>query len=250
VNLSDCTFHKAKGLFITGTDTGVGKTLIAGGIARLLTEQGMRVGVFKPIATGCRNEMGEWVSDDAVFLAMCAGVSEPLTVTTPACYEIPAAPLVAARAAKRPVDYEQIAAMYHYLCRSYDVVLVEGIGGVLTPLDEETTILDIAAAMGLATVVVARSRLGTINHTLLTLRAVRDAGLPLAGVVINGYNAPTADLAEETAGSVIAELGKTKVLAVVGSDEDSSVESLHLGKMVLAGLSGCNWKSLIAPKSS
>lgn len=242
-------FGKTNGLFITGTDTGVGKTLITGGIAQLLTQQGMRVAVFKPIATGCRSEMGEWVSDDAVFLAMCAGIDEPLTAIMPVCYQTPAAPLVAARAEKQPIDYEQIVAMYSYLSRSYDVILVEGIGGALVPLDEETTILDLAAAMGLPTVVVARSRLGTINHTLLTLRAVRDAGLPLAGVVINGYNAATADLAEETAPNIIAELGKTKILAIVGYDEDSSVENLHLGKMVLAGLSACNWKALIASKS-
>jgi dethiobiotin synthetase len=238
-------FDRAKGLFITGTDTGVGKTLITGGIAHLLTRQGLKVGVFKPIATGCRNEMGEWVSADAEFLAMCAEMNEPQTVIAPICYQTPSAPLVAARAEKRSIDYPQIIAMYRYLCGKYDVVLVEGIGGVLTPLDEETTILDMAAAMGLPTVVVARPRLGTINHTLLTLRAVRDAGLPLAGVVINGYNAATADLAEETAGSVIAELGKTQILAVVGSDEDSNVEELKLGKMVLAGLSTRDWKSLI-----
>lgn len=238
-------FQKAKGLFVTGTDTGVGKTLITGGIARLLAQQGLKVGVFKPIATGCRSEMGEWVSDDAKFLAMCAGINEPQTVVAPICYSTPAAPIVAARAEKRPMDYEQIAAMYHYLCGKYDVVLVEGIGGAMVPLDEETTILDLAAAMGLPTVVVARSRLGTINHTLLTLRAVRDAGLSLAGVVVSGYNAATADLAEETAGAVIAEIGKTSILAVVGWDEDSSVEELKLGGMALAGLSECNWKSLI-----
>jgi dethiobiotin synthetase len=238
-------FNKAKGLFITGTDTGVGKTLITGGIAHLLTRQGMRVGVFKPVATGCRTEMNDWVSEDAEFLAMCAGTHEPRTVTVPVCYEIPAAPLVSARAEKRPIDFEQIAAMYNYLCRNYDVILVEGIGGALVPLDEETSVLDMAAAMGLPTVVVARSRLGTINHTLLTLRAVRDAGLPLAGVVINGYCAATADLAEETAPKVIAEIGKTAILAVIGKDDESSVEELRLGKMVLAGLSECDWKSLL-----
>ncbi len=244
-NKPNWNFKKTKGLFITGTDTGVGKTLITGGIARLLTLQGVKVGVFKPIATGCRTEMGEWVSDDAKFLAMCAEINEPQTVITPSCYQIPAAPIVSARAEKRPIDFEQIAAMYNYLCEHYDVVLVEGIGGALVPLDEHVSILDLAAGMGLPTVVVARPRLGTINHTLLTLQAVRTAGLPLAGVVISGYNAATADLAEETAGAIIAEVGKTSILAVVGQDADSSVEEMKLGNMVLAGLGECDWKSLI-----
>jgi dethiobiotin synthetase len=237
-------FYKTKGLFITGTDTGVGKTLITGGIAYILRRRGLKVGVFKPVATGCRIEMGELVSQDAEFLRMCAELNEPMTVITPACYETAAAPLVCVRAEKRPIDYEQIAAMYNYLCRTCDVVLVEGIGGVMTPLDEHYTILDVAAAMRLPTVVVARPKLGTINHTLLTLGAVRNVGLYVAGVVISGYSVPAANIAEETAPSIIAELGNTKILATVGQDDQSSVERLHLGQMILAGLNEYDWKSL------
>jgi dethiobiotin synthetase len=244
MNLRDCHFQKAKGLFITGTDTGVGKTLITGGIARILCKQGMKVGVFKPVATGCRIEMGELVSRDSEFLRMCAELNEPMTVITPASYEIPAAPIVCVRKENRPIDFEQIAAMYNYLAKTRDVILVEGIGGALVPLDEQTTIIDLAAKMKLPTIIVAREKLGTINHALLTIGAVRNAGLYAAGVVINGHIYPAAGIAEETAPGVIAELGNTKILATVGQDEQSSVERLKLGQMILAGLNETNWSEM------
>jgi len=244
MNLSDCNFNKAKGLFITGTDTGVGKTLICGGIARILRKQGLKVGVFKPVATGCRSEEGELISRDAEFLRMCAELNEPMTVITPASYRTPAAPIVCARIEEKPIDYEQIAAMYNYLARTCDVVLVEGIGGVLVPQDEQTMIIDLAAKMKLPTVVVAGVKLGTINHTLLTLQAVRKTGLYAVGVVINGYSVPAANIAEETAPNIIAQLGNTKILAMVGYDDQSSVENMRLGQMILAGLNECCWKTL------
>jgi dethiobiotin synthetase len=244
MNLSDCNFNKVKGLFITGTDTGVGKTLITGGIAHILRKQGLKVGVFKPVATGCRIEMNELVSRDSEFLRMCAELDEPMTVITPASYEIPAAPIVCVRKENRPIDYEQIAAMFNYLARTCDVILVEGIGGVMVPLDEKTMIIDLAAKMKLPTVIVAREKLGTINHALMTIGAVRNAGLYVAGVVINGHIFPSAGIAEETAPKIIAELGDTKILATVGQDDQSSVEDLRLGQMIIAGLVECDWKSL------
>lgn len=242
--LSDCNFDKAKGLFITGTDTGVGKTLICGGIAKILRKQGLKVGVFKPVATGCLSEEGELVSRDAEFLRMCAQLNEPMTVITPAAYKIPAAPIVCVRKEERPIDYQQIAAMYNYLAKTCDVVLVEGIGGALVPLDEKTMIVDLAAKMKLPTVIIAREKLGTINHTLMTIRAVRHAGLYVAGVVINGHVFPNADIAELTAPGIIAEIGDTKILATAGQDDRSSVEDLRLGDMIIAGLVECDWKSL------
>jgi dethiobiotin synthetase len=245
MELSDCNFDKVKGLFITGTDTGVGKTLITGGIAKILRKQGLKVGVFKPVATGCRMEMNELVSRDAEFLRMCAELNEPMTVIMPAAYEIPAVPIVCARKENRPIDYEQIAAMYNYLAKTCDVVLVEGIGGAMVPLDEHTMIIDLAAKMKLPTVIVAREKLGTVNHTLMTINAVRHAGLHVAGVVINGHIYPSAGIAEETAPKIIAEIGDTKILAIVGQDDQSSVEDLKLGQMIIAGLVQCDWKSLI-----
>ncbi len=236
---------KAKGLFITGTDTGVGKTLIAGAIAHLLVRQGLKVGVFKPVASGCRSEREGLVSDDTEFLSLCAESEMPLTVINPVTFQTPAAPITCIEHEHRPMDYEQIATAYTYLCEHSDAVIVEGIGGALVPLTKTETILDLAAEFDLPTLIVARPDLGTINHSLLTIKAVRDAGLPLAGMVINGYDAMNAGLAEETAPEVIASVGRTTILAIVPYDEQASVEAGRLGPAAPEALRIWDWKSLI-----
>jgi len=232
------------GLFITATDTEVGKTIITGAIARLLRQAGRKVGVLKPVASGCRRDREGLISADAEFLAVCAETDYPLSVITPVCYKTPAAPVVCAAVERRDVDFEAIAAAYGYLAETCDVVLVEGIGGALVPLTEEATILDVAAVLDLPAVIVARPGLGTINHTLLTLAAVRAVGLPVAGVVINGYNAADAGIPEETAPDVIARCGRTHVLTIVPYDQDSSVEALQLGPAVLEAMALCDWETL------
>ncbi len=235
---------KKNGLFITGTDTGVGKTLIAGGIAAILREQGHKVGVFKPIASGCRHDREGLVSADSEFLAMCADADYPLSVITPVTYKTPAAPLVCADIEASPVNFDAIGAAYRYLCDTCDVILVEGIGGALVPITPTETILDLAVEFDLPAVIVARPNLGTINHSLLTIQAVRQAGLPVAGLVINGYNAKTAGIPEDTGPAVICDFGDTKLLSVVPYDEQSSVEQGCLGLRITEVLSLCDWKTL------
>ncbi|MHC5161916.1 MAG: dethiobiotin synthase [Planctomycetota bacterium] len=234
---------KKNGLFITGTDTGVGKTLVTGGIAAVLRGQGLKVGVFKPIASGCRDE-GVLISDDTEFLAMCADAEYSLSVITPVTYKTPAAPITCVQLERRDIDYEEIVTAYKYLCDNTDVVLVEGIGGAMVPLDAEHTVMDLAVEFNLPTVIVARPNLGTINHSLLTIEAVRNAGLPVAGLVISGYNAFEADTAEETSPDVICGFSNTNLLSIVPYDEESSVEEGNLGEGVIETLSFCDWKAL------
>ena len=239
----DLKVSKKNGLFITGTDTGVGKTLVAGGIAAVLRRQGLKIGVFKPIASGCRDD-GVLVSDDTEFLASCADAEYSLSVITPVTYKTPAAPITCAQLENRPIDYEEIVAAYTYLCENTDVVIVEGIGGAMVPIDAEHTILDLAVEFNLPTVVVARPNLGTINHSLLTIEAVRNAGLPVAGLVISGYNAFEADIAEETSPEVICGFSDTNLLSIVPYDEESSVEEGRLGEGTIETLGFCDWKAL------
>ena len=234
---------KKNGLFITGTDTGVGKTLIAGGIAHVLRQQGLKVGVFKPIASGCRDE-GMLISDDTEFLALCADADYSLSIISPVTYKTPAAPVACAEIEGRDIDYEEIVTAYEYLCDNTDIVIVEGIGGALVPIDEQYTVLDLAVEFNLPTVIVARPNLGTINHSLLTIQAVRNAGLPVAGLVISGYNAFEADTAEETSPDVICGFSHTSLLSIVPYDEESSVEEGKLGEGVVETLSFCDWKAL------
>jgi len=235
---------KHKGLFITGTDTGVGKTLIAGGIAHILVQQGLKVGVFKPIATGCKPEKGKLVSDDAKFLAACSNCECGLSVINPVSYITPAAPIVAAEIENRPIDYSRIEDAYRFICDNHDIVIVEGIGGIRVPVSRRVDVLELADQFKLPIVVVARPNLGTINHTLLTADAIRINDLPFAGVVISGYKPDTADPAEQTAARIISEFDDIKILSVVPYDTTSSIENCQLGQPIIDALAQLDWTEL------
>jgi len=190
------------GIFITGTDTGVGKTVVSCAVAVNLRKHGLRVGVCKPIASGCRREREGLVSEDAEALAHFADCRESLSVINPVRYALPVAPAVAAEQSGEAVDFEAIGDSLRVLDRSSDVVLVEGVGGLLVPLDHANpkyTVLDMAIALGLPVVVVARALLGTLNHTAMTVRLLRDAGCDVAGVVVNGFEADSARLGDRAA---------------------------------------------------
>ena len=157
---------KGAGLFITATDTAVGKTLVTGAIARLLREAGKKVGVLKPVASGCRRDREGLFRADAEFLAACAETDYPLSVITPVCYKTPAAPMVKARSSEKPVDFEAIAAVWLSgpdLRRGAG----RGHGGGLGAAGRDVTILD-GSAVDFADGHCRPPRPGTINHTLLT----------------------------------------------------------------------------------
>lgn len=237
-------FPEKPGLFITGTDTGVGKTLIAGAIARILTGQGLKVGVFKPIATGCRRSREGLVSSDAEFLAYCADCDYPLSTVNPVTYLTPAAPIVAADYERREINFEEINSAYNYICQTCQLVIVEGLGGVRVPITEDVDVLDLAAGFQLPVVIISRPTLGTINHALLTIDAIRSRNLSIAGVVINGYDASSQEPAEVTAPQVIARCGNVDILAVVPFDEAVDVEQGLLGDVVIESLADCEWAKL------
>ena len=232
-----------KGLFITGTDTGVGKTLIGSAIAHILHTKGLRVGVFKPIATGCRVERGKLISDDAVFLAKHADCQLPLTIINPISYITPAAPIVCSKVENRRVDYSRIEDAYLQLCETCDFVIVEGIGGLRVPISTNVDVLEMADQFKLPVVVVARPNLGTINHTLMTVDLIRLNRLPFAGVVINGMKLD-ADIAEKTAPEVISDVGHVDILSIVPLDAGSSVETGELGIETIKALSPCDWENI------
>lgn len=243
--MSELNLPKARGLFVTGTDTGVGKTLIAGAIAQLFVKSEKKVGVFKPVASGCRKTREGLISEDAEFLAYCANSEFPLSVINPVTFETPAAPILCEQVEGRKVDFEQIASTYKYICENSDVIIVEGIGGIRVPISKEIDVLDLAKAFALPVIIVARPDLGTINHTLLTIDAVRDTGLRLAGIVINGYDESKAGLAEKTASEIIAQCRDVKVLAVVSYDQATSVQDGIIGEQVIDALSCVDWNEMI-----
>jgi dethiobiotin synthetase len=207
------TSSRPAGLFISGTDTGVGKTLVTAAVARLLRAQGRAVVVCKPVATGAQRVAGRWLADDTALLADAIGLAGDWERVTPWAFPDPVAPPLAARRRGVTLTLKAIAAAVRERARPEAALLVEGVGGLLCPLTEGETVADLVRELGLPLVVVARRSLGTLNHTLLTLEAARMRGLTVAGVVVS-ESVPPAGLADETNVDELRRLG-VPVLAVV-----------------------------------
>jgi len=172
------------GLFITGTDTGVGKTVVACALARGLRTASIDVGVMKPVETGVSGSGPE----DAKALIRAAGVSDALDLVCPIQYAMPAAPEAAAAAEGLGMamdSSERIDRAFSTLSDRHAFMLVEGAGGILVPFDEKMKMSDVARQLDLPVLIVARASLGTINHTLLTLEACDSRGLDVLGVVLS-----------------------------------------------------------------
>jgi dethiobiotin synthetase len=228
------------GLFITGTDTGVGKTAVAAGIAASLARRRFRVAVCKPVATGCVRRREGLVSEDAEFLAHHADARFPLDVICPQRFEEPLAPAVAAERAGTPVDWPTIDRAIKTMSRESDLLIVEGVGGLLVPMDSSHTVLDMIRWLNLPAIIVARPGLGTINHTLLTIDALRKANAPIAGVVINQYPPETPPIAEETNPRVIEKWGKIPILCL--APKFASAPTPNLPQDFLAAIDAVDWR--------
>ena len=172
------------GIFITGTDTGVGKTVIAAGLALVLRSRGIKVGVMKPVATGCYGLEKRLISQDAVYL-MEAAENEYPAYTSPSRFRNPLSPNVAAMLEKKEVDLNQIRAAYKELQKNYDFIIVEGIGGLLVPLAKDYYVANLIREFQLPMAIVSKSGLGTINHTLLTVDAALIRGFDIRGIIFN-----------------------------------------------------------------
>ncbi len=176
-----------QGVFITGTDTGVGKTLVTAALARCLVRRGLDVGVMKPIETGYRSD---GPPSDAGLLQEAAQSSDPLDLVSPCRFAQPLAPLSAALQDQRAVDIAAIERAFGQLRSQHDIVLVEGVGGLLVPLTAGFTVRDLMVRLSLPAIVVGRTALGGINHALLTLESLSSVGLPVTALVMNQTVAP------------------------------------------------------------
>ncbi len=187
-----------RGCFITGTDTGVGKTLVTAALAACLTRRGLSVGVMKPIETGCRTDGTS--GSDAARLYAAADVTEPVEAISPYRFADPLAPLDAARRAGRTIELSRIVRAYRALASRYALLLVEGAGGVMVPITPTTDTRDVIVKLGLPAVVVVRAMLGAVNHTLLTLDALRHRKILVLGVFLNRSDSPprSDDVLQET----------------------------------------------------
>jgi dethiobiotin synthetase len=190
-------------LGVTGTDTGVGKTVIAAALTARLRARGLRVAAMKPVETGVAARV---VPPDAAALRSAAGAGDPIDVVCPVVLSDPLAPLVAAERENRPIEVAALDAAFERLCRDRDAIVVEGAGGLLVPLTPEMAYDALFQRWGLGLVIVAANRLGVINHTLLTVRAAEQAGLRVCAVIVNEMRPAPADVAERTNLSTLRRL--------------------------------------------
>lgn len=175
-----------RGLFVTGTSTEVGKTYVAAGIARALVAVGLSVGVYKPVASGCEQKNGTLVNADAVELWQAAGKPLTLAAVCPQTFAAPVAPHLAARQEGKEIDAMLLRSGLDPW-KDFDVVIVEGAGGLMSPISDEEYVADLAIEFGFPLIVVAANTLGVINQTLQTLNtaATFREGMEVAGVVLN-----------------------------------------------------------------
>jgi dethiobiotin synthetase len=175
-----------RGLFVTGTDTGVGKTVVAAAVCAALAARGERVAAFKPVVTGLEEEPGEWPRDHEL-LAKAASAGQSPADVAPLTFGPPVSPHYAAQEAGTTIEPRELATAARAAGAKADALICEGVGGLLVPLTPGYLIRDLALDLGLPLLVAARPGLGTINHTLLTLEAARAAGLTVAAVVITPW---------------------------------------------------------------
>ncbi len=227
-----------RGVFVTGTDTGVGKTLVASALARHLRGRGLDVGVMKPVETGVVDP-GQ-PGPDASLLQWAAKSGDAPEWIAPYRLKAPLAPALAAKMEGVVIDLARVVGMVHTLCDRHDFTIVEGAGGLMVPLAGGILVADLVLQLGLPLLVVCRPGLGTINHTLLTVHAARTMGIPLAGFIINGMpHSP--DEAETLAPHNLASLASSDLLGVlpwVTGDNRAKVEGLN---EAIAGLPTLPW---------
>lgn len=196
----------SKAIFVTGTDTEVGKTYIMILLAQYYREKGLDVGVMKPISCGKEEE------NDGLKLKRILGMSDFLETINPFRLSHPLAPYVALKKEGKRFDLGLVEKSFSILSRFYDLILMEGVGGALVPIEENYLVADLIKDLNIPALIVARSGLGTINHTLLTVEALKKRQIDILGVVLNGFKG---ELAEEDNPKMIEKFSGLPILAKI-----------------------------------
>jgi dethiobiotin synthetase len=210
------------GFFVTGTDTDVGKTIIAGGLAAVLKEKKIDVGVFKPLLSGISREDP---ASDTSLLKQMSQTSLSYEEITPFEFKEPLAPYVAGKLEGKIVGIEEVLSHWEKIRKKHDFFIVEGAGGISVPLGEHFLVSDLMKAMKLPIVIVARPNLGTFNHIFLTVHYAKSLGLTVAGIVINGIS-DHPDLAEKTNPKLIEELCGVPILGITPKLKEITIENI------------------------
>ncbi len=242
------------GLFVTGTGTDIGKTTVACAVLRAWRERapGARLGVCKPFSSGCTADPAGWRSDDAQSLARAAVCDAPREVVSPVCYGPPLAPAVAAESEGRGPDWAAVSDALSALDRDHDAVLVEGVGGVRVPLDPAAPnfmLAEFARALGYPVLVVADGRLGTLNHTLLTVECLKRLGCRVVGLVLNervSAGGPDDDPSLRSNPRWLERLSGVEVLARVPAGRPMEPGSGTPDTSAVAAVAGVDWSRVAA----
>ncbi|WP_410511375.1 dethiobiotin synthase [Paenibacillus sp. BR2-3] len=202
---------KVCGLFVTGTDTGVGKTIVTAALTAALRAEGLNAGVWKPVQSGAL--LGNGVTD-AERLLKITGIDERPEAVAPFTFQEPLTPMLAAKHAGVTLTLKEIIAAGGPLIKRYEALLIEGAGGVAVPLTEDSLVIDLISELRIPALIVARSGLGTINHTLLTVSFLRQRGIPIVGVILNDgeFAEPHDDPSITENAKLIERYGGLKVL--------------------------------------
>ncbi len=222
-----------RGLFVTGTGTGVGKTIVSSALLAAMKAAGEPVRAYKPVVTGVAEAPGKWPHDHEL-LALAAGMEAE--EVAPVRFDPPVSPHLAASVAGRRIEQAELVASARAACD--EILVVEGVGGLLVPLTDDFSVRDLAVELGLSLVIASSPELGTINHTLLTIEAARAVGLKVAAVVLTPW--PDAPSGMELSNSeTIARLGAVEVATLEG------IASADTAELAFAGdrLPWRNWLS-------
>lgn len=202
-----------KGIFITGTDTGVGKTIVTGLLAKYLRQQGYKVITQKWVQTGSR--VCADVNLHLKIMGTTKGaIRKHLDCVCPYVFKLPASPHLAAKAEKKKIDISRIKRSFKLLSSKFDFVIVEGVGGALVPLDEKRLVIDIAGQLGLSVLVVAQNKLGVINHTLMTIEALKQRKMKILGVLFNNFPGQNRLVLKDNP-DIISKITGAKILGVL-----------------------------------
>ena len=185
-----------KPLFITATDTDIGKTYVCAGIAHSLKKLNIDVGIMKPFACGVKQKTG-FSSNDLTILTNAAMVNDAEELLNPFFFPIPASPYTAAKNLGVKIDIDYLMKCFRKLDKIHDVMLVEGIGGIMTPILKDYAIIDLIKDLEANTIIVTSSKIGTINHTIMTCNMCKNMKIPVKGLIINNFDStgyPVSDL--------------------------------------------------------
>jgi len=219
---------------VIGTGRRVGKTVVAAALAKVLSDRGLRVGVFKPVSFGCRRRIREGlVCPDAEFLAHCAEAPHDLATINPVRFARRFPPAAGGQQRSHHVDYEQIERCRQRITCESDLVLVEAAGGLLEPLDRDTRVADLLARWNTPLIVVAPAAANALNHVLMTLEVARQRGFQITAVVLNRYTADGSTLADETNPELVAAYGKVDLPVIVPNDPTTNPSRGSIGQDVL-----------------